>query len=64
MRDENEDLFVSLQFFFEPDAALKIEVIGRLVHQEEVRLDVEGAGQRDSHSPSSWKSSKNTFKLN
>ena len=44
MGNEDENLFICLQLFFQPDAAFKIEMIGRLVEEKKVRLDVERSG--------------------
>ena len=53
MRDENKDLFVSAELFFEPDATLEIEMIGRFIEQQKMGLDVKGSGQGNTHTPSS-----------
>jgi len=53
MWDKNKDLFVSTELFFEPDATLKIEMIGGFVKQQKMGLDVKGSSQGNSHTPSS-----------
>ena len=51
--NEDEDLLVVLQLFFQPDTALEVEMVSWLIEQEEVRLNEEGAGEGDTHAPSS-----------
>ena len=53
MRDEHQNLFVVLELLLEPDAGLQVQVVGRLVEEEEMRLDEEGAGEGDAHAPTS-----------
>ena len=55
VRNEDEDVLVRLEFFFEPDAGLEVEVIGRLVEEQQMRLDEERSGQGDSHAPTAGK---------
>ena len=55
MRDEHQDLFVVLEFFLQPDASLQIQVVGRLVQEQQVGLDEESAGEGHAHTPTSCK---------
>ena len=51
--DQNVTEGIVLQVVFEPVAGLQIEVIGRLIEQQQVRLGKQQFGQSDSHLPTS-----------
>ena len=49
---EDENVVVLGQIGFQPAHGLEIQVIGRLVEDEEMRLDEESTGEGDTHAPS------------
>ncbi len=49
--DDQRGVRIFLQPRFEPQRALEIEVIGRLVEQENIGLGEQGRGQRHAHAP-------------
>ena len=55
MRDENENLFVSFELLFEPDARFQIQVIGGFVEQKQMRFDEQSSGKSNAHAPASGK---------
>ena len=42
---------IALEMIFQPRGGLEIEVVGRLVQQQQVGLDEERGGERDPHAP-------------
>ena len=50
--DQDDRVRIRVQVRFEPVARLEIEVVRRLVEQEQVRLAEQQLGQRDAHLPS------------
>src|SRR5438046_4866367 len=46
MRDEHDSGIERLQFLLEPLEARDVEVVGRLVEQQQVRVAAEGSGER------------------
>ena len=55
VRDDDQDLLVGFEFLLEPDARLQVQVVGGLVHEEQMGLEEEGSGQSHAHSPTSRK---------
>lgn len=53
MRGDDENMVVRRQVRLEPHHCAQIQVIRRLVEQEQVGLDEEGTGEGDTHTPSS-----------
>ena len=53
MGSDDENVVVRGEVSFKPDDGFEIQVIGRLVEQEEMRSNRQRLGQRNSHSPSS-----------
>ena len=51
MRGDDEDMVVRREVCFQPDDGAKIQMIRRLVHEEEMGLDEESAGEGDTHTP-------------
>ena len=51
VRDENDRVGIGAEIFLEPVAGLEIEVVGRLVEQQQVRPSEQQLGERDSHLP-------------
>jgi hypothetical protein len=51
VRDQHKRILVVAQIVFEPVARLQIEVVGRLVEQQQRRLFEQQLGQRDAHLP-------------
>ena len=51
MRDEDDGVRIGVQVLLEPVARLEIEMVGRLVEQQQVRLAEQQLGQRDPHLP-------------
>ena len=51
VRDENDRVGIGAEIFLEPVAGFEIEVIGRLVEQQQVRASEQELGQRDTHLP-------------
>ena len=49
--DDEEGPGPAQQELLQPDEALQVEVVGRLVHEEQVRLLQEQAGERHPHAP-------------
>ena len=49
--DHDRRLWVLAQPRFEPERALEVEVVGRLVQQQEVGFGEKGGGQRHAHAP-------------
>ena len=47
----DERAFEVLEPFFEPDDGFEVEVVGRLVHQQDVGIEREDLGERDPHLP-------------
>ena len=43
-----------LQVALEPDDRVQVEVVGRLVEQQQARLAEEGAREGDAHAPPAW----------
>jgi len=50
---ENEDVVVGGKVSLEPDDGSEIQMGGRLIEEEKMRLDEEGSSESDSHPPSS-----------
>ena len=55
VRYDDQDLLVGFEFLFEPDARLQVQVVGGLVHEEQMRLEKEGSRQSHAHPPTSRK---------
>lgn len=53
MRGDDEDVVVGGEVRLEPDDGAEIEMVRRLVEQEQMRLDEQCARKRDTHTPSS-----------
>ena len=53
--DDQRGMRVFLQARFEPQRALEIEIVGRLVEQEQVRLGEQSRRQRHAHAPAAGK---------
>eukprot|EP00968_Pinguiococcus_pyrenoidosus_P009741 scaffold754_cov248-Pinguiococcus_pyrenoidosus.AAC.57 len=53
VRHDEQGVRVADEVVLEPDHGLEIQVVGRLVQQEDVRLDKQGGRQRDTHAPAS-----------
>ena len=51
VRDEDDRVGVGVEILLEPVARLEIEVVGRLVEQQQVGLAQQQLGQRDAHLP-------------
>ena len=51
VRDEHERALVVLQLLLEPHGRLEVQVVGRLVEQQQRRTEIEGARERDAHAP-------------
>ena len=51
VRDEDDGVRVGVQVLLEPVARLEIEVVRRLVEQQQVRLAEQQLGERDAHLP-------------
>ena len=51
MGDNKENRRIGLQLLLKPHASLKIEMIGGLVKEKQVRSQEERPGQGNSHSP-------------
>ena len=51
MGDKNVAEGITLEIVFEPVAGLQIQVVGRLVQQQQIRLGQQQLGQRDAHLP-------------
>jgi hypothetical protein len=51
VRDQNHRVRIRVQVLLEPVAGLEVEVIGRLVEQQQVRLAEQQLGERDPHLP-------------
>mmetsp|Transcript_26521 Transcript_26521/g.85032 ORF Transcript_26521/g.85032 Transcript_26521/m.85032 type:complete len:351 (+) Transcript_26521:644-1696(+) len=51
VRDEEEALRVRGEVLLEPDARLQVEVVGRLVQQQQLWRSEERLGERDAHPP-------------
>ncbi len=51
MAHDDERPGIALQMGFQPCGRLEIEVVGRLVQQQQVGLDEERSGERDPHAP-------------
>ena len=51
MRDDQDRAGVALQIFLEPEQRFEVEVIGRLVQQQQVRLLRQQPGQVRAHDP-------------
>ena len=51
VRDEDHRVRIGVEVLLEPVARFEIEVVGRLVEQQQVRLAEQQLGQRDAHLP-------------
>ena len=51
MRDQDEGVLVSLEVLFQPVAAFQIEMVRRLIEQQQRRLLQQELGQRNAHLP-------------
>ena len=51
VRDEDDRVRIRAEVLLEPVARLEIEVVGRLVEQQQVRAPEQQLGQRDAHLP-------------
>ncbi len=55
VRNQHESERVVAKIFFQPVARFEVEVIGRLVEQQQIRLFEQQLGQRDAHLPAAGK---------
>ena len=55
MADENDRVRVLAQVAFEPVAGVEVQVIGRLVEQQQAGTPQKELGQRDAHLPAARK---------
>ena len=53
--DDERGIRIFLQPRFQPQRALEIEVIGRLVEQQNIGLGKQGRGERHAHAPAAGK---------
>jgi hypothetical protein len=53
LRGEDEDMVVGSQVGLEPDDGSQVQMTGRLVQEQEMRLDEQGSGESHSHPPTS-----------
>ena len=51
VRDEDDRVRIGVQVLLEPVARFEIEMVGRLVEQQQVRLAEQQLGERDAHLP-------------
>ena len=51
MRHDDDGMGIARQMRFQPQRAFKIEVIGRLVEKQDVRLAKQHGGEGDPHAP-------------
>ena len=51
VRDEDDGMRVGVQVLLEPVARLEVEVVGRFVEEQQVRLLQQQLGERDAHLP-------------
>ena len=51
MADQQHRAGVAAEVIFEPQARFQVEVIGRLVEQQQIGLDEQERGERDAHAP-------------
>ena len=51
VRNENHRVGIGAKIFLEPVASLEVEMVGRLVEQQQVRSSEQELGERDSHLP-------------
>ena len=51
VRDEDHGVRIGTEILLEPVACLEIEVVGRLVEQQQVRTSEQQLGERDAHLP-------------
>ena len=63
MADDQRGVRIFLQARFEPERAFKIEIVGRLVEQQKIRLGEQGRGERDPHAPAAGKLGHRTFEI-
>ncbi|MNT67724.1 hypothetical protein D3C72_2058900 [compost metagenome] len=54
--DDDDGMRITPDIVFQPERAFKVEIVGRLVEQQQVRLGKEHAGQRHPHSPAARRS--------
>src|SRR6266576_6037290 len=52
VRDQNERVWIFGEIFFQPVARFEIEMVRRLIQQQQVRLLQQQLGKRDAHLPS------------
>ena len=55
VRDEDDGVRIRAEILLEPVARFEIEVIGRLVEQQQVRTAEQQLGERDAHLPAAGK---------
>ncbi len=53
MADHNDGMRIAREIALEPKRAFEVEVVGRLVEKEQVRLVEKERGERDAHAPAS-----------
>src|SRR3546814_3974678 len=51
MADHDQGLGIGLEVAFQPDRGLQVEMVGRLVEQQQLRLLEQHRGQRHTHPP-------------
>ena len=55
VRNQHEGVGIVAEILFQPVARFEIEMVGRLVEQQQVRLLQQQLGQRDAHLPAAGK---------
>ena len=53
--DDDDGARIARQMVGKPERAFKIEIVGRLVEQQQVRLGEQHRGERDAHAPAAGK---------
>ncbi len=51
MADDQDGVRIFLDIGFEPGRAFKVEIVGRLIEQQEIRLGEQDTGNRRAHTP-------------
>jgi hypothetical protein len=63
VRDQDQRAGVALQPGFEPDDGVQIQVVGRLVEQQQVRPAHQGAGEVEAHAPAAGEFRHRTLEI-
>ena len=61
--DDQGGVRIFLQARFEPQRAFEIEIVGRLVEQQQIRLGEQGRGERDAHPPAAGELGHRPFEI-